>query len=73
MTHEQLKEKFLKAMGGKPPMAARSTWGNFLRNQETEFFLNYDWIKDSRFYGWLNTDVVQWSDGAQGIKIWIEK
>ena len=73
MTHEQLKEKLLKAMGGKPPMAARSIWGDFLRNRGTEFFLNYDWIKNDLFYRWLNTDIVEWSDHSFGIKVWINE
>ncbi len=74
ITHEQLKEKCLKAMGGKPPMAARSTWGKFLQIKGTSFFMNYDWIKVKAFYSWLHTDhEFEWLDHEHGITLLIEK
>ena len=72
MTHEELKEKLLKAMGGKPAIAARPTWAEFLRNRGTEFFINYDWIQAPAFYKWVwYCEDVDFGDGAQGLTVWI--
>jgi len=73
MTHEELKEKLLKAMGGKPPLAAREAWGEFQRTRATEFWFNYDWIKVSAFYAWEYNcpDVDCGLGGSQGTTIWI--
>ena len=54
-------------------MTARKTWADFIRNQATEYFLNYDWIRVDCFYDWLNNDELEWSDSSHGIKVWIEK
>lgn len=56
MTHEDLKNKLLKAMGGKVPMSARDTWADFLRSRATEFFMNYDWVKHPAFWKWVYED-----------------
>lgn len=71
MTHEELKSKLTKAMGGYPPAVARERWGNFLRNKSTEFTLRYDWIKDPRFYKWLmECPEVDFGEGAETISVW---
>jgi hypothetical protein len=73
MTHNELKEKLLKAMGGKPAYSARPTWAEFIRGEGTSFFINYDWIQVPAFYEWLsNAQDVQFDDGAQGLFIWID-
>lgn len=52
MTHEELKAKLLKAMGGKPPFSARQTWGTFQKTRGNSFFMNWHWIKDRRIEKW---------------------
>lgn len=54
MTHEELRDKLKKAMGGKIPMDARPTWAEFLRSRATEFWINYDWVKNPAFWNWVN-------------------
>jgi len=52
MTHEELKNKLLKAMGGRVPIPARETWATFLRSGGDSFFMNWDWMKDLRIEKW---------------------
>ncbi len=52
MTHDELKDKLLKGMGGRVHMAARDTWATFLQTKATEFWMNYDWIKNNAFWEW---------------------
>tara|TARA_R110000851_G_scaffold16046_3_gene52562 strand:+ start:10684 stop:10968 length:285 start_codon:yes stop_codon:yes gene_type:complete len=52
VTHEELKDKLLKCMGGKPPMAARETWAYFLKSENNCFFMSWDWIRDMRIEKW---------------------
>ena len=54
LTHDYLRNKFLKAMGGKVPMMARQSWGRFLKTKATRFVFRYEWIVDSRFYVWVS-------------------
>jgi len=72
MTHEQLREKIMKAFGGKVPMRARDRWANFLRGQATEIYLEYEWIKDSRFFRWIyECEDVDFGEGSDGLTVWI--
>jgi len=41
-------------MGGKVPMAARATWGEFLRGKHLRFTFRYLWITHSGFYVWVS-------------------
>jgi len=70
MTHEELRDKLLKAMGGKPPFAARGTWGYFLKSKNHCFFMNWDWIKDPRIEKWAedHPDLESW-DSVNGLTI----
>ena len=71
MNHAQFKEKLLKAMGGKPPVPARETWGNFLRSEGTSFYMNYDWVKHNAFWKWVtdSEDVSAGLGGSEGSTI----
>jgi hypothetical protein len=71
MDHEELKEKLLKGMGGKPPMVARESWGEFQRTKATEWWYNYEWIKIPQFHDWAHycTDVDNGLGGSQGTTI----
>ncbi len=73
MTHEELRDKLLKGMGGKPPMMARDTWAMFLQNRATEFWINYDWIKNKAFWTWVHKseEVDIGLGGSQGTTITI--
>lgn len=73
MTHEKFKEKLLKGMGGKPPISARETWGNFQRERATSFYMNYDWVKHNSFWKWVgdSEDVSAGLGGSSGSTIWI--
>lgn len=66
LTHEFLKEVFLKAMGGKVPMAARPSWANFLRGKELRFTFRYLWILHPGFYVWVSEHPrLEMEDGAE--------
>lgn len=56
MTHDQLADKILKAMGGKVPIGARQSWGNFVRERRDRFFLADDWVKDQRIWQWADSN-----------------
>tara|TARA_Y100000034_G_C6910601_1_gene424789 strand:+ start:2432 stop:2665 length:234 start_codon:yes stop_codon:yes gene_type:complete len=73
ITHEVLKDKFLKAMGNKIPMDARERWASFIREKQTEFMFRYEWIKDRRFYDWVyhNTDQLDIKDGEEWFGVYI--
>lgn len=74
MTHEELKDKLLKAMGGKIPFKARGTWGYFLRSRNSTFFMNWDWITDPRIEKWAEDhDEVECYDSVNGLTIEIVK
>lgn len=70
MTHEELKEKFLKGFGGKVPYAARESWGQFLRSKAASFSLRYEWIKHEGFWNWISTtDIIDFDDGQEWIRV----
>lgn len=72
MDHDELKDKILKAFGGRVPVSAKDRWAEFVKNRETEIFLFYDWVKDRRFYRWVqNHPDLEFGDGVGGIKVWI--
>lgn len=70
MTHEELKEKLLKCMGGKVPFEARGTWGYFLKTRNNCYFMNWDWIKDLRIEQWAadHPELESW-DSSNGLTI----
>lgn len=78
MNHDILADKFLKAMGNRIPMKAREKWGQFIREERTEFVFLYDWIKDPRFYQWVHAnsgpgkplDII---DGEERLGVYIVK
>lgn len=74
MNHDILQDKIRKAMGGKPPIAARDRWADFIRSQGTRFVLRYEWIRDRRFFKWVwdNQDTLDIEDGEEwfGVYIW---
>ena len=53
MTHEIMKEKILKAVGGRPPMSMRDTWAEFIKTKWTKFFIRDEWVKNKKFWDWL--------------------
>ena len=72
MIHEELREKLLKAMGGKISINARESWGKFLRERATEFRMKYDWIKVQAFYKWMeNSKDVDFGEGGEFVCIFI--
>lgn len=74
MNHEILADKIRKAMGGRPPVAAREKWAEFVRTRGTRFVMRYEWIQDNRFYKWVwdNQDTLDIEDGTEwfGVFIW---
>jgi len=74
MNHDILADKFRKAMGGRPQIAARDRWSEFIRTRETRLVVRYEWIMDRRFYDWVhqNLDTLDIEDGAEwfGVYIW---
>ena len=52
MTHEELRDKMKKAMGGRVHPEARETWAEFIRSKGETFFLNWEWVKDIRIERW---------------------
>ena len=74
MNHDILQDKIRKAMGGKPPIAARDRWADFIRTRGTRFVLRYEWIRDRRFFKWVldNQDTLDIEDGEEwfGVYIW---
>lgn len=74
MNHEILQDKIRKAMGGKPPIAARDRWADFIRSRGTRFVMRYEWIRDRRFFKWVwdNQDTLDIEDGEEwfGVYIW---
>lgn len=70
MTHDELRDKILKAMGGPPPFAARSSWAKFIYERRGSIWLNYDWIKDNRFYQWCEDHPdVEIGGGSTGVEV----
>lgn len=53
MTHEIMKDKILKAVGGRPPMSMRDTWAEFIKTKGTKFFIRDEWVKNKKFWDWL--------------------
>ncbi len=51
-SHEELKDKLRKAMGGKIPFEARESWGQFVREERLYFKMRDEWIRDKRFFQW---------------------
>lgn len=71
MTHQALREKLLKAFGGQVPMKARDRWAEFIRNEATEIYVRYEWIKDARFFKWVHdSPEVDFGEGAEGLTVW---
>ena len=74
MDHDILADKIRKAMGGRPPIAAREKWADFIRTRGTRFVLRYEWIQDNRFFKWVwdNQDTLDIEDGTEwfGVYIW---
>lgn len=52
MTHDVMREKILKAVGGRPPIGMRDSWAEFIKTKGTYFFLRDEWVKDKRFWDW---------------------
>lgn len=75
MTHEDLRDKLLKAMGGKPPISARSSWAEFIKTRGDSFFLKYDWVSPYilvHFFKWLMEDPsVDFGDAPDGMNVFI--
>ena len=73
MTHDELYDKCLKAMGTVVPLGFREDFNKWHMDRGTEIWLNYDWIKHAGFYSWvIDEPAVDWHDGAQGITVWIK-
>lgn len=74
MNHDILADKIRKAMGGRPPIAARDRWAEFVLTRGTRFVMRYEWIQDNRFYKWVwdNRDTLDIEDGTEwfGVFIW---
>lgn len=65
-THQELKEWCLHAMGGKVPVNARPTWGQFQRSRGTRIRLAYDWIKNPGFYKFVSDHPhLEFGDGEE--------
>lgn len=74
MDHDELQQKFLKAFNGRVPVSARPFWSEFLKNRGIEFHMKYEWVKNKRFYQWMNDcEEIDWHDGGEGITIWIRQ
>lgn len=60
-------------MGNKIPMEARDRWADFVRSQATEFKFRWEWIKDPRFYQWIekNKDQLDIMDGEEWFGVFI--
>ena len=73
MNHDILADKIRKAMGGKPPIAARDRWAEFIRTRGTRFVMRYEWIQDNRFYKWVwdNQDTLDIEDGTEWFGVYI--
>lgn len=75
ITHEILRDKCRKAMGAKVPFAAKERWAVFITEKRTEFTMNYDWIRDPRFFDWVNAnkEFLEIKDGAEWFGVYICK
>ena len=75
MNHDILQDKIRKAMGGKPPIAARDRWADFIRSRGTRFVMRYEWIRDRRFFKWVwdNQDTLDIEDGEEWFGVFIRK
>jgi len=73
MNHEMLREKCRKAFGSKIPMAAKERWAIFIREERTEFTFRYEWIRDPRFYDWVNANLehLDIKDGQEWFGVYI--
>lgn len=73
MNHAELKDKFRKAFGkGKIPISAKPSWAEFVRSEATQFYFNYDWIKDQRFYEFIYANnELDFMDGSEGMLVGI--
>lgn len=74
MTHDELKDILLWAMGGRVHPDARETWGRFLRERQTSYFLNYDWIKKQEFYQKAEkSERLDIGAGGYGLRVYIRE
>lgn len=76
MDHDVLAEKCHKAFGSRIPMAARESWGAFIRERRTEFFFRWEWIKEPRFFSWVHQNSgpgkpLDISDGEEWFGVYI--
>lgn len=73
MDHAALKEKCRKAFGVKIPFAAKDRWATFIKEERTEFYFRYEWIRDPRFYDWVraNEAELEISDGQEWFGVYI--
>ena len=73
INHEILREKCRKAFGHKIPIEAKERWAIFIREERTEFKFRYEWIRDSRFYAWVdaNLDCLEIMDGQEWFGVYI--
>jgi len=72
MNHNELKEKIRKSFGKVVPIAARESWGEFVREKKTSFDLRYEWIKDDRFFQWA-ADEIEVFDGEEWFTVAINR
>lgn len=73
ITHEILRDKCRKAMGAKIPIAAKERWAIFIKEERTEFTFRWEWIRDPRFYQWIdaNKDQLDIMDGEEWFGVYI--
>ena len=65
--------KIRKGLGSLPCLAARTMVANSQQINETIVPLRYDWIKDHRFYDWINdTSDIDFADGQDWIYVILE-